>query len=387
MSFFVKGHILHDRNTGEPVHQLPSQNHGGTMRPWLLVYHYTATMHAKSALNMLTRHSPPRVSAHILIERDGTVHQMVPFNRIAWHAGVSHWSGHTGCNNFSIGIEQVNAGVVLKRGDGVFMSQIEHEEIPAADVIHAQHRITHGEAYWQKYTAAQVEAAIQVGRAVAEAYHIREVVGHEDIAPHRKVDPGPAYPLDHVRTEVLGHGDDSDIDTVEEKPPEEPHAKMVMVGTSVHTVRDISPSQYFTNAAIIYHGFMNRGMSHNFACGMLANAQAESSLNPAAKGDHGWATGLWQLHPERIKVIKAGCGVEITTDSSIGDQLTAIWWELNNSEKKAMAEIKMAALESAGAASAACCKYFERAGAHGAEAKRTIYGQQWDVYFTEHPNG
>lgn len=383
MSFFVKNHILYDMLTNQPVHQVASHNHGGHMQPWLLVYHYTATCHARSALNMLTRPDSPRVSAHILIDRDGTVHQLVPFNRVAWHAGKSSWEGHIGCNNFSIGIEQVNAGIVLKRGDHTFMSQIEHEIIEAKDVIHAEHRITHGMAYWQIYTEEQVNMAIAVGKAIAEAYHIKEVVGHEDIAPHRKVDPGPAYPLDHVRTMVLGHGDD-DGSELKLSHTEISHAPETLVEKSY---KGLTPSQYFSNAALIYHGFLTKGMSHNFACGMLANAQAESSLDPTEVGDDGAAVGLWQLHNDRRTAIRNGCGIEITHLSSVNDNIDAVWWELNNTEQKAFAMIKQAALTSAGAAGAACCIYYERAGAFGASVKRTSYAQTWDSYFMEHVHG
>lgn len=97
-----------------------------------------------------------RVSAHFLIRRDGAAVQFVPCLKRAWHAGASAWEGRSQCNDFSIGIE-------LEGSD--------HQ--PFAD--------------------AQYETLGRLMRALRAAYPIRSVVGHSDIAPERKTDPGPAF--------------------------------------------------------------------------------------------------------------------------------------------------------------------------------------------------
>jgi N-acetyl-anhydromuramoyl-L-alanine amidase len=100
-----------------------------------------------------------RVSAHLLIRRDGGCLQFVPFQRRAWHAGVSSWRGRERCNDFSIGIE-------LEGADD------------------------------RPYEDAQYEMLASACAALLAAYPALShdaIVGHEDIAPGRKTDPGPAF--------------------------------------------------------------------------------------------------------------------------------------------------------------------------------------------------
>jgi len=100
-----------------------------------------------------------KVSAHVLIRRDGQVVQYVPFHKRAWHAGLSEFDGRTRCNDFSIGIE-------LEGTDNT------------------------------NYTAAQYDALSKLIKALWQAYPTlkdKNVVGHSDIAPGRKTDPGDYF--------------------------------------------------------------------------------------------------------------------------------------------------------------------------------------------------
>lgn len=100
-----------------------------------------------------------RVSAHVLVRRDGGVTQFVPFHARAWHAGVSSWRGRTACNDFSVGIE-----------------------LEGTDVA--------------PYEAAQYASLRGLLRALQTAYGplpADRVVGHSDVAPGRKTDPGPSF--------------------------------------------------------------------------------------------------------------------------------------------------------------------------------------------------
>jgi AmpD protein len=100
-----------------------------------------------------------RVSAHVLIARDGTPTQYVPFHGRAWHAGVSSWNGRAACNDFSVGIELEGT-----------------DELPYAEPQYA--------------SLADVLGALRVAYpSLARA----PVVGHSDVAPGRKTDPGPAF--------------------------------------------------------------------------------------------------------------------------------------------------------------------------------------------------
>lgn len=103
-----------------------------------------------------------RVSSHFLIRRDGEVIQFVPCNRRAWHAGASDWRGRSCCNDFSIGIE-------LEGNDDTPFEGVQYEVL------------------------AELTCALQ------SRYSIADIVGHSDIAPGRKTDPGPYFNWAHYR--------------------------------------------------------------------------------------------------------------------------------------------------------------------------------------------
>ncbi len=97
-----------------------------------------------------------RVSAHFFIRRDGEVIQFVPATRRAWHAGASNWRGRERCNDFSLGIEMEGCDE-------------------------------------QPFTHIQYIRLARLIRILRRAYAIEDIVGHADIAPERKTDPGPCF--------------------------------------------------------------------------------------------------------------------------------------------------------------------------------------------------
>jgi N-acetyl-anhydromuramoyl-L-alanine amidase len=106
-----------------------------------------------------------KVSAHLFIRRSGKIIQFVPFHRRAWHAGESNFEGRTRCNDFSIGIE-------LEGTDNI------------------------------AYTIKQYQQLVEVTRCLMQYYPgitPQRIVGHSDIAPDRKTDPGPAFDWVHYR--------------------------------------------------------------------------------------------------------------------------------------------------------------------------------------------
>lgn len=110
--------------------------------------------------------SGARVSAHALIRRDGEIVQYVPFNERAWHAGESEYDGRPRCNDFSIGVELEGT-----------------DEMP--------------------YTEPQYEQLAALAAALFDAYPTlgpEHIVGHSDIAPERKTDPGPVFNWRRLRT-------------------------------------------------------------------------------------------------------------------------------------------------------------------------------------------
>jgi N-acetylmuramoyl-L-alanine amidase len=126
-----------------------------------LVLHYTGMPSAEGALARLTDPTT-KVSAHWLIEEDGAIISLVPEAMRAWHAGVSFWRGASGVNARSIGIELVNPG---------------HE------------------FGYRPFPERQMAALIELARDIIMRYAIpaRNVVGHADVAPRRKMDPGELF--------------------------------------------------------------------------------------------------------------------------------------------------------------------------------------------------
>lgn len=143
--------------------ETPSPNFNERQLPVsMIVLHYTGMQSTEAALARLTDPAA-EVSAHYLIDEDGTIHRLVAEDKRAWHAGQSHWRGITDVNSASIGIELVNPG---------------HE------------------FGYREFAPAQIEALVPLLAEIKDRYEITRgnVVGHSDIAPTRKQDPGELFP-------------------------------------------------------------------------------------------------------------------------------------------------------------------------------------------------
>ncbi len=192
-----------------------------------VVVHYTGGPSLSSSVAWLTSKSSG-VSAHLVIGRDGEVVQLIPFNLRAWHAGTSAWKGYTGLNNYSIGIELDNAGM-MKRSGGQWISTF-GRVYADAEVLAAPHKSAPNVIYgWHKYTEIQLKTAAEVVAALVKAYGIEEIIGHDDIAAGRKWDPGPAFPMEKFRQDVaalVGEQKDEnkqgDGEVIIEPPKEKP---------------------------------------------------------------------------------------------------------------------------------------------------------------------
>ena len=170
-------------------------------QPDTLVIHYTAGRNGESSAKYLARDAV-KASAHIVIDRDGTIFQLVPFDVISWHAGKSEYNGRSGYNQFSIGIEVDNAGVLEKSGNE-FISWF-GKKYPPEEVIEAVHRNENKPRYWHIYTPEQIDAVEELCTSLIHQYPtIKQILGHEEISPGRKKDPGPAFPLDTLRNKIL----------------------------------------------------------------------------------------------------------------------------------------------------------------------------------------
>jgi N-acetylmuramoyl-L-alanine amidase len=171
-----------------------------------LIIHYTAGRNAESSAKYLQK-PEVKASAHLVIGRNGEIFQLVPFNKIAWHAGKSSYGGKSGFNNFSIGIELDNAGVLTKTGND-FQSWF-GKKYMQSEVMEGVHRNESQPRFWHIYTEKQLEVNEEVTRLILDKYKsIVNILGHEEISPGRKQDPGPAFPLDRFRRRIIGDNRD-----------------------------------------------------------------------------------------------------------------------------------------------------------------------------------
>lgn len=134
-----------------------------------LILHYTAVEGDDEALDWLCNEDS-QVSAHYYIHRDGSIDQLVAEGKRAWHAGLSFWKGEEHINHSSIGIEISNTGS-------------------------------------EPFPKAQIDAVIALCRDIAERHKIpaHRVLGHSDISPGRKIDPGTFFPWDQLAASGVGH--------------------------------------------------------------------------------------------------------------------------------------------------------------------------------------
>ncbi|MBW3570789.1 MAG: N-acetylmuramoyl-L-alanine amidase [Gemmatimonadetes bacterium] len=199
----IINHRLH-RDDGTPYAFRASPHTGPTIKPRWLVMHYTASANAAGAINWFA--DPlSKVSAHVVIAKDGTITQCVPFNRKANHAGESAWKGVQWLNGHSIGIELDGYGYLGTAGPGKW--KFGNKSIPDSDVVVATHKFGKPSGGWPKYPQAQLDAALELAKLLVREYRLEDVVGHDDIAPGRKQDPGPTFPMDSFRASATKQPD------------------------------------------------------------------------------------------------------------------------------------------------------------------------------------
>ena len=138
----------------------------------VIVLHYTGMQSERESLKKLT-HPKSKVSCHYLINRKGKVFSLVKDNHIAWHAGKSMWKKYRNLNKNSIGVELVNKG--------------------------------HKYGY-QKFTKVQINRLVILCRNLKKKYRIKNqfILGHSDIAPLRKIDPGEKFPWKYLSSKNIG---------------------------------------------------------------------------------------------------------------------------------------------------------------------------------------
>jgi N-acetylmuramoyl-L-alanine amidase len=137
-----------------------------------IIFHYTGMTTDSASLNRLTN-SQSEVSSHYLIKNNGEVVMMVPDLYIAWHAGKSYWKNFKSLNKNSIGIEISNPGHNLR---------------------------------YKKFSKKQVQSILKISKFLIRKYKIKKknILGHSDIAPNRKKDPGEKFPWKFLSKHKIG---------------------------------------------------------------------------------------------------------------------------------------------------------------------------------------
>lgn len=203
---------------------------GWTRTPWAIVIHYTANYTEPQVYKILSKRG---LSVHFCIERDGKLVRYLEDKNRGWHAGYGRWCGRSNMNHHSFGVEVVNFGW----GDGelgktsphyIYRNKSESDpEILPGDtefyrdetyknskgkkvttrVVTSQemdkfpdHRKAWADKVWAEYPEPQVEAVAWQTWNWMKEYKIlpENVIGHEHVTPHRKTDPGPAFPWDKL---------------------------------------------------------------------------------------------------------------------------------------------------------------------------------------------
>ena len=138
-----------------------------------IIFHYTGMKKENQAITRLTN-SKSKVSSHYLIKNNGEILTLVPDLYVAWHAGVSSWKNYKSINKYSIGIEISNPG---------------HEYS------------------YKKFSKKQIKSIIKLSIYLKKKYKIKSnfILGHSDIAPDRKKDPGEKFPWKYLSKNKIGY--------------------------------------------------------------------------------------------------------------------------------------------------------------------------------------
>ena len=139
----------------------------------LIIFHYTGMKKESEAINRLTDINS-KVSSHYLIKNNGEIMRLVPDLYIAWHAGISYWKSHKSLNTNSIGIEISNPG----------------------------HNFN-----YKKFSKQQIKSILKLTKFLIQKYQIKSqnILGHSDIAPSRKKDPGEKFPWKYLSKYKIGY--------------------------------------------------------------------------------------------------------------------------------------------------------------------------------------
>jgi N-acetylmuramoyl-L-alanine amidase len=205
VAYSVKRHFLH-KGTSR-VDYVATIFDGGNFvtPPKVLVMHFTYGASGRSSANWFRDRTNPGSSAHVVIDRDGSVIQCADFQTVCWHAGRSRLRDIVGLNAHALSIEMANWGYLRQAGSG----WKSHTGVAIANPVIATHKNGNPQGSpspcgWEPYPEAQFLNAVAVAQALVSEYGLTEIVGHDDISRGRKWDPGPAFDMLRFRARVFG---------------------------------------------------------------------------------------------------------------------------------------------------------------------------------------
>lgn len=191
----------------------PDRYHAGNQPEYIrpiegVIYHYTGPGTGPGIVRWLSARDENYLSAHFVVDRNGTTYQLVPLTDRAFHAGgpTSKFLGSSNVNGRTIGIEIVNAGPLILGPGGMYQDsagrRFEGSMVSAGGAPRYRYTV------WEAYGTRQIEAVLALTRFLVKVFPIlaqeadRRLVGHEDVDPTRKQDPGPHFPWAVIRASV-----------------------------------------------------------------------------------------------------------------------------------------------------------------------------------------
>lgn len=200
MTYSVVQDILY--HNGKAVNRYKTSKTSGKMKrnPKFVVIHYTAGSSFDADVRILSSASA-QVSCHLVLSPEGEWAQVGDFKDILWHAGKSSWKNYKSLNSYSVGVEVTCPGWVKfsHKTDGI--SYYTHSVGGAArwndkddTIVQARHKNGGPVYFWVQFSAAQMIALRGAVPAIMAHYDMDECIGHDMIAPTRKIDPGPCLP-------------------------------------------------------------------------------------------------------------------------------------------------------------------------------------------------
>ncbi len=179
-----------------------SDKHSGKRQQTLAIIVGFTTAPYPATINSITS-TKFKSSVHFIIEKDGTITQLINTDDIAWYTGRSEYNNLKNLNNLSIGISLVNSGPLKEEKEKEDYKSWYGNRLSKEKVIKATHRNEKIPRYWEIYPQSQIEATYNLCRLLKEQYpEIKYLLGQDEVSAGRKLDPGPAFPLKQLREQL-----------------------------------------------------------------------------------------------------------------------------------------------------------------------------------------